>query len=270
MSQGLKPAVCGIGLVCFGYLYNIIDMRFRKLTLSALGLLLLGICLPATAEPDAAYIVLPGELLNDLSSDDFEIREKAYAGLQNWSEKNITASPELLYKAWKQSDDPETQTRCYNLMKQKVIQRKYGKGKGFLGIQMSGVLLPAKPNEAVARQAVRVDMVLPDTPAQKFGLEAGDMIFRVDHVDLGVANGGGNQRLNGFELQLPSVSNFSKYIKSKQPGEVVTLHLLRGGKPREIEVALMKLAADKDPDHGRLENESLEFFNEWFEKMKRK
>jgi len=244
-------------------------MRFRDLGLNALSLLLLGMCLPSAAEPDAAYIVLPAELLKELSSDDFEVREKAYAGLEKWSEDNITASPELLYKAWKQSEDPEVQTRCYNLMKKKVMERKYGKGKGFLGIQMSGLVLPAKPDEVAGRQAVRIDIVLPDTPAQQCGLKAGDLILRVDHVDLGVANAGDNQNFNGFGQQFSSVESFSKYIKSKQPGEVVTLHLLRGNKPLEIEVALMKLAADKDPHHGKIENESLQFFDEWLETMKR-
>jgi S1-C subfamily serine protease len=154
------------------------------------------------------------------------------------------------------------------LMKKLVMQRKYGKGKGFLGIQMSGVLLPAKPNEPRAdRQAVQVDRVLPDTPAQKFGLRAGDLILRVDDVDLSTAREAALQNFDGFGAQLPTVTSFSDYIKSKQPGEEVNLHLLRDGEPLEIEVALMKLSADRDPDHRKLEQKSLEFFNGWFGKM---
>lgn len=251
-------------------------MRSKTFSFFAYSVLLMSSSLLLLAQPKVEYIELPPALVEQLSSDDFEVREKAYAGLHKWSEENIKASPELLYKAWKGNDDPEAQSRCYNLMRIMVTQRKFGKGKGFLGIQMKGVFLPAMPGKPAGLQAVRVENILDDTPAQKVGLRMGDLIVRVDELDLQQANPAnlgaevkpGRLRL-GLGLEMHSVSRFSDYIKSKQPGEKVVLHCLRGNQRLEIEVCLMKLAAANDPNHGQVEAEAEMFFRQWLEEMKK-
>ncbi|MGB2265804.1 MAG: hypothetical protein ACPIB0_03120, partial [Akkermansiaceae bacterium] len=58
------------------------------------------------SEPDVERLQLPAGLVAKLSSDDFSTRNKAYSDLEEWSLGNLTASPELLYKEWKASDDP--------------------------------------------------------------------------------------------------------------------------------------------------------------------
>lgn len=251
-------------------------MRSKTFSFFAYSVLLMSSSLLLLAQPKVEYIELPPALVEQLSSDDFEVREKAYAGLHKWSEENIKASPELLYKAWQGNDDPEAQSRCYNLMRTMVTQRKFGKGKGFLGIQMKGVFLPAMPGKPAGLQAVRVENILDDTPAQKVGLRMGDLIVRVDELDLQQANPAnlgaevkpGRLRM-GLGLEMHSVSRFSDYIKSKQPGEKVVLHCLRGNQRLEIEVCLMKLAAANDPNHGQVEAESEMFFRQWLEEMKK-
>ena len=251
-------------------------MRSKTFSFFAYSVLLMSSSLLLLAQPKVEYIELPPALVEQLSSDDFEVREKAYAGLHKWSEENIKASPELLYKAWQGNDDPEAQSRCYNLMRIMVTQRKFGKGKGFLGIQMKGVFLPAMPGKPAGLQAVRVENILDDTPAQKVGLRMGDLIVRVDELDLQQANPAnlgaevkpGRLRL-GLGLEMHSVSRFSDYIKSKQPGEKVVLHCLRGNQRLEIEVCLMKLAAENDPNHGQVEAEAEMFFRQWLEEMKK-
>lgn len=251
-------------------------MRSKTFSFFAYSVLLMSSSLLLLAQPKVEYIELPPALVEQLSSDDFEVREKAYAGLHKWSEENIKASPELLYKAWKGNDDPEAQSRCYNLMRIMVTQRKFGKGKGFLGIQMKGVFLPAMPGKPAGLQAVRVENILDDTPAQKVGLRMGDLIVRVDELDLQQANPAnlgaevkpGRLRM-GLGLEMHSVSRFSDYIKSKQPGEKVVLHCLRGNQRLEIEVCLMKLAAENDPNHGQVEAEAEMFFRQWLEEMKK-
>ena len=59
------------------------------------------------------------------------------------------------------------------------------------------------------------------------------------------------------------------YIKSKQPGEKVVLHCLRGNQRLEIEVRLMKLAPANDPTHEQIEAASEMFFRQWLEEMKK-
>ena len=247
-------------------------MRSKTFSIFIYSVLLMSSSLLLLAAPKAEYIELPPGLVEKLSSDDFEVREKAYAGLSKWSEENIKASPKLLYKAWKGNDDPELQTRCYNLMREMVVQKEFGKGKGFLGIRMTGVILPAKPGGPAGLQAVRVENILDDTPAQKVGLRMGDLIVRVDELDLQQANPAnlGAEAKPGMRiLEMHSVERFSEYIKSKQPGEKVILHCLRGDKRLEIEVCLMKLAPTNDPNYEQLEAASEMFFRQWLEEMKK-
>ncbi len=215
---------------------------------------------------DVEYLQLPAGLVENLSSDHFDVREKAYADLEKWSLQTLTVAPEQLHQAWKESDDPEVQTRCYSLMRKALLQRKFGKGKGFLGIQMLGVDLPGK---AVGHQAVSVLQVLENTPAQKVGLKPGDLIVGVDEVDLMPADPEQRQQFGVGVVQSHAVSRFSTYIKSRQPGDKVTLHLLRGDKPLDVDVALMRLPPESDPERGRHEREEAQFFQQWLEKMKK-
>ena len=84
-------------------------MRSKTFSFFVYSVLLMSSSLLLLAQPKVEYIELPPALVEQLSSDDFEVREKAYAGLHKWSEENIKASPELLYKAWQGNDDPEAQ-----------------------------------------------------------------------------------------------------------------------------------------------------------------
>ena len=248
-------------------------MRSKTFSFFIYSALLMSSSLLLLAAPKAEYIELPPAQLEKLSSDDFEERETAYKAIHEWADQNLTAAPELLYKAWRANEDPEVQSRCYNLMRQMVTQRKFGKGKGFLGIRMTGVILPAKPGGPAGLQAVRVENILDDTPAQKVGLRMGDLIVRVDELDLQQANLGAEEKPwepgRRLGLEMHSVSRFSDYIKSKQPGEKVVLHCLRGNQRLEIEACLMKLAPANDPKHEQIEAASEMFFRQWLEEMKK-
>ncbi|MDG1357402.1 MAG: PDZ domain-containing protein [Akkermansiaceae bacterium] len=236
--------------------------RFRNLMLSAITvLLMMFVSLSAVVVAEVEYIELPPAQLEMLSSDYYEERESAYKALQKWSEQHLNSSPELLHAAWKTNDDPEVQARCYGLMLEALRLRRLGKGKGFLGIQMSGVMLPARPKGQAGRQAVSVNMVLPDTPAQKVGLRGGDMILRVDDLDLSSAD-------EGPRSLMLAVDKFSAYIKSKQPEQRVSLHFLRGDKVLIKEVILMRLDPANDRNLELTEAEFEAYFNAWLKKMK--
>lgn len=206
---------------------------------------------------------MPGDVLDKLASGQFKERQSAYAQLEKWAEENTKTSPEALHKAWLASEDPEVKSRCYSLMKGVVIKRRFGKGKGFVGVQMEEIELPGKPG-AEARAGVQVKMILPKTPAQKYGLAVNDVVVAIDEVDL--SNPPKEWRLNSAVLV------FSHYVQSKQAGDTVTLHIVRGGKRIEKKIVLMKRPASADvdpfgrhrPDGNR---EAERFFKGWLKEM---
>ena len=75
---------------------------------------------PLLAEPSAA-------LLDQLNSDQFDERNKAYVELMKWAQGNLESSPEQLHKIWRESKQPEVRSRCYEMMKSVAIQRRFGK-----------------------------------------------------------------------------------------------------------------------------------------------
>jgi len=241
-------------------------MRSKTFSFFIYSALLMSSSLLLLAAPKAEYIELPPAQLEKLSSDDFEERETAYKAIHEWADQNLTAAPELLYKAWRANEDPEVQSRCYHLMKEMLKLREFS--KGFLGIQMSGVMLPNKPEGQAGREAVSVLNILPNTPAQKVGLRGGDIILRVDKLDLSSANNGLNGRQFDLVAVAQAVEKFSDYIKSKKPDEKVTLHLLRRDKRLEKEVVLMNLDPSNDRDYDKTEAKFEAYLSEWLKQMK--
>jgi len=212
---------------------------------------------------------LPKDVMAKLASDQYEVREAAYSTLKKWSQKHIKTSPEMLYKAWSKSQDPEVKTRCFALMKRVLIQRKFGKGMGFVGIGMNGLLVPAKAGEK-PRLGVRISFIRPGTPAEKAELMLGDVIVAVDALDFSKLP---ITKLPRDRQGEEAVLRFGAYIRSKHPDDVITLHLLRGGKMIDKKVTLIKRPrwADMDP-FGRYqgdddEKKQEEFLNQWLEEM---
>ena len=74
---------------------------------------------------------VPEAALQKMASAEFSVREQGYEVAKKWSLANVKTAPELLYKAWLNQEDPEVKTRCYTLMKDAVIHREFGRGKGF-------------------------------------------------------------------------------------------------------------------------------------------
>lgn len=208
---------------------------------------------------------LPADAIKKMASDEFAVRRLGYEQAKEWAQKNLKNAPEMLYKEWKRSPDPEVKTRCYTLMKETLLQRKYGRGRGFVGVRMEEVAIPGKKG-AAALVGVRVMQVLPDTPGKKAGLVAGDVVTGVDAVDF--------SKRPGRRLPDHATNEFSRYIQSKHPGDTITLHIVRAGKKIQKKVTLMKRPAEADrfgdPLGRRAEarREARErYFNDWLKKM---
>jgi len=210
--------------------------------------------------------VAPKEALVKMASDKFAERELGYENLKKWSMANMKTSPEVLFSTWKKMVDPEVKTRCYSLMKEVLILRQFGRGRGFVGVRMDSVALPGKPGEA-AVLGVRITQVIVDTPGAKAGLMAGDVVLAVDKLDF-------NQLPEG-RLRLGTVEVLSSYIQSKHPGDTITLQIMRAGKKIEKKVTLMLRPPEVDRDpFGRVpENDIHEkkekYFEDWLFNMSR-
>ncbi len=179
---------------------------------------------------------LPKGLVEKLSADVYREREQAHADLSRWAEKNSGTSPEILLKAWRASKQPEAKGRLFLLMKESVLRRKFGRGKGFVGIAMEGVLLRGEKG-GKPQLAVKITMVLADTPAAKVGLKVGDVILGVDDLDL---RKGAPRPQQARHARVLAVRKCIDRIQSKQPGDVVTLHLMRKGKKLDVKITLVK------------------------------
>ncbi|MBT8045112.1 MAG: PDZ domain-containing protein [Verrucomicrobiae bacterium] len=227
----------------------------------------------ATTASDAQTSI-PGQAIEKLSSDSYADREQAYAELSQWASKHLKNSPEKLYQAWKADDEPEAKTRLHSLMKQMVIERKFGRGKGFVGIRMEEFMVPGK-NGADPRPAVKISLVLEDTPAAKSGLKPGDIILGVDDLDFKTIPQIGQARVAG-PWGMGTVLKFSDYIQSKQPDDEITLHLLKDGREVKKKIVLMKRPASADMDpFGRSRGNDTKaerdrFFRQWLKEKRNK
>lgn len=224
------------------------------------------VCLPVLAEPS-------GAVLDRMDSEKFEVRDKAYGELRAWAQANLKESPEQLHKAWKSSRRPEVKSRCYALMKEMAILRKFGKGRGFVGIRMQETTVK-NPGGKGFLAGVQITLVMPNTPGEKAGLKLNDVILGVDKIDFGKAKAPNIQQQGGlgFQMRTGVVTRFGDYIQSKQPDETITLHLLRGAKKMDVEVTLMKRPESADVDaFGRnlfdRAGEQDAFFKTWLRQM---
>jgi len=203
LVNGLWRCVCLAGLVWLG-----------------------GLSVLTAAKGDAEG--MPVGVVEKLASDQFETRDRAYGELSQWAKSHLKTSPELLYRTWKSSGQPEVQTRCYALMKESVMSREFGRGKGFVGILMD--VKPAGPGGVKQQRGILIVQVLPKTPGQKSGLKAGDLILGIDQLDF--------NKLPENQQKFDVRTLFQEYVKSKHPDDVITLHLMRGGKKIDKKVTL--------------------------------
>jgi serine protease Do len=95
----------------------------------------------------------------------------------------------------------------------------------YLGVGMREVTDPARFLNLPIESAVEVTSIVPDSPAEKAGLQVGDLIFHFD-----------GKPVEGNE-------QFSRLVRDTPPGREVRLDLIRWGQPQTVtvKVALRKL-----------------------------
>ena len=76
------------------------------------------------------------------------------------------------------------------------------------------------PDFEYSGEGVKIGAVMPDSPAEKSGLLKGDIIIMMD------------------EIPIKSLRDYSNALKTKQPGDVVTIEFIRDGENKTVQLEL--------------------------------
>jgi len=210
------------------------------------------LCLPARS------VELPPELILNLSSLEFRVRETAEAEILSWSRVQPEIAMKELLRQSRKASDPEVRERCLIVLKNLVKDEYLKDGEGFIGISMMNEISNV-PGDPKPRQVIRVSQVVKGTAAEKAGLQPNDLIAGLD----------GKSWYEG-----PAAEPFSEIVKSKKPGTKVVLEVVRDQKVNKLDLILGKrplnananfmMMGDPRFDGAAAENEAQEnYFLRW-------
>jgi PDZ domain len=173
---------------------------------------------------------VPSEILKQLASPDFKVREKAEADMTEWASADREAAYDMLYQHAKEHPEAEVRVRCLAVLRRFVTKIYDSEGEGYMGIRMMDEAM-ILPDQAEAVAGLRVVEVVPDAPAAKSGILVGDFIVAFNNA--------------GWK-QLPASNDFRAQVKSFKPFSVITLKVLRDGKLQEVQISLARRPAAAD------------------------
>ncbi len=159
-------------------------------------------------------------LVRQLGSPDYEAREAADKRLRSIGMPAVDA----LAEAYRETDDFEIRIRIQRIVEQIFFWDRVLGRNAFLGIQHS-VYRPRMQDGRVpdGQAAFEVRQVIPDTAADRSGLQAGDVILSVD----------------GKTLPEGSLArDFADLIRLKPPGTPVVVEFYRGDRHMVKEITL--------------------------------
>ena len=175
------------------------------------------------AVPEAGASV-PGKWIGSLAADKFGERQRASEKLEEWAGEHPGEACDRFFAESVENPEPEVRKRCLALLREVVLEDFRRDGQGYVGIQMGQVDVPVEGGKFFG---VRVSVVVKDTPAQKAGLKAGDVIVELD----------------GKRWSQPgAIAAFQKGVMARKPGEEVRMRIVRPGgeKPVEVKVKLAR------------------------------
>lgn len=170
----------------------------------------------------AKVVELPSNVFAQLKSQDFKSRESAESELLLWGRERPGPAMDELLRQSRIADDPEVRQRCLNVLRELVIDEYLKDGEGYLGIMM-GDAIENVPGDEKPRSVINVVQVVPDSAAQRGGLQPNDVIIALD--DFIWREGA---------ARLP----FSEKIRAKKPNTKVALKVIRNGKIIELPITL--------------------------------
>ncbi len=153
------------------------------------------------------------ELIKKLGSPSFKEREEATAGL---IEIGAPAFPKLR-DAYRATNKLEVQLRIEHVVRTAYLNHHVYDRSGFLGINLQSYVASSDehPKLPPGSVGVKVGRIIPNTAADRAGLQVDDVIFEVDGASL-----------KGEGMQV--VENFSAMIRARGPGGKMNLTIMRG------------------------------------------
>jgi len=183
-------------------------------------------------------------LITGLGSEKFEVREDSQAKLLDLGEKHYELIVNKCLESHIRIKDPEIRFRLKNILRPLVIKREF-RQKGFVGISMQPNRAPLKIGNEVFLP-IEIINVMPDLPAEKSGVNAGDLILKLDGKAC-------NEKFQTTEIV--------NYISATKPGTVMTFLLQSEGKQVTKEVIIAERPAL--PNEPTIEEQQEEFFRNW-------
>jgi C-terminal processing protease CtpA/Prc len=184
-------------------------------------------------------------LISELGAPKYAARQAAQKQLQLIGEKNHEMVLDLSIRAYATTTDPEVKGRLHSVMAGLVGAKLFDRPRGYVGIQIGLGSAFNEQQEPLA--AIAVLKTLENTGAEKAGVQAGDLILKIDDFDLG---------------KISSTTPFLEHVQSRSPGDKVKLVIKRGDDTLHIEVVLGELPEEI---RAALYNEERrrEFFRDW-------
>lgn len=177
--------------------------------------------------------------LGGLRSENFTERQQAATSIVEWAnEDNTGERADLLFEKYLSSQEPEEYRRLTKILLEVHLQHKVDSipqnGPGFIGIDMSQQVrlrfqqrfeqAPLPQQFPDPSRGVHISKVIPNTPAERAGLKAGDIIVAIDGVSIAGAE---------------PPERLKEIVSKKSPGSKILLSVEREEERLEIEVTLM-------------------------------
>lgn len=218
----------------------------------------------------AAADPVPQDILADLRSEKFADRQAAEGRLRAWARGVGAPAADEIHRLYREAADPEISARCLEVLRGLALEEYQLTGIGFMGVRMDEIPVPVPLADGRRGVGIRVVMVQPDTPAEKAGIQAGDLLLGID----------GHNWVEGDTSE-----KVTEVIKTYKPGSKVIARLARKDQVIELPVVLGRRPASADilafgflgaaPDGLDRMAEEMEkaeqeaFFRRWLEKKKK-
>jgi C-terminal processing protease CtpA/Prc len=185
------------------------------------------------------------QLVGKLGAKTFRERETAEQKLLKLGDDDHQAVLGQCLRAYAVSSDPEVKLRAREIMAKLVDKHLFNRPRGYVGLQIQAASVAGADGKQV--RAIQANGVLADGSAQRAGMQAGDLILKLDQLDF---------------ADDASTHQFVNYIQSRQPGVTVTLTIQRDGANQTMELTLGELPAERrseilTPSKGKA------FFEDW-------